>query len=123
MFSNSIKNKIQLMGNLGKDPDIKSIGNDKKVATFSLATNETYYNAQGEKITETIWHNIVAWGKLAEVSEKYLNKGTEILLEGRLINRTYADKNGNKKFTSEVQVSELLMIGKRLKNEESVGVE
>ena len=123
MFSNTIKNKIQLMGNLGKDPDIKSIGNDKKVATFSLATNETYYNAQGEKITETIWHNIVAWGKLAEVSEKYLNKGTEILLEGRLINRTYADKNGNKKFTSEVQVSELLMIGKRLKNEESVGVE
>ncbi|MDI9336838.1 MAG: single-stranded DNA-binding protein [Alphaproteobacteria bacterium] len=119
MFSNTIKNKIQLMGNLGKDPDLKSIGTDKKVATFSLATNETYYNSQGEKITETIWHNIVAWGKLAEISEKYLSKGSEILLEGRLINRTYADKNGNKKFTSEVQISELVMIGKRLKNEES----
>ncbi len=101
------------MGNLGKDPEIKTFGEDKKLASFSLATNETYYNGQGEKITETIWHNIVAWGKLAELTEKYLVKGSEVLLEGRLINRTYNDKAGNKKFTSEIQAVEMQMLSKK----------
>lgn len=108
---NAIKNKVQLIGNLGNAPEIKNTDNGKKLARFSIATDETYQNAKGEKVTETTWHNLVAWGKLADVAEKYLHKGTEIIIEGKLINRSYNDKEGNKKYISEVQVNEMLMLG------------
>jgi single-strand DNA-binding protein len=76
-----------------------------------VATHETYRNAQGEKVTETTWHNLVAWGKVAEIAEKYLTKGKEVAVEGKLINRSYTDKDGNKKYVTEVEVNEILMFG------------
>lgn len=108
----TLKNKVQLIGFLGKDPEVKTIESGKKVANFTLATNEQYKNAEGQRIEETQWHNLVVWGALAEISEKYLRKGSEVLIEGKILNRSYTDKEGNKKFFSEVQVSELLMLGK-----------
>ncbi|MBL7729691.1 MAG: single-stranded DNA-binding protein [Chitinophagaceae bacterium] len=107
----ALKNKVQLIGNLGNAPEVKTFESGKKVARFSLATHESYRNARGEKVTETQWHNLVAWGKLAEIAEKFLAKGKEIAIEGKLINRSYNDKEGNKKYITEVQVNELLMLG------------
>ena len=78
-----------------------------------MATNEVYRNAKGEKITETQWHNLIAWGKLADIAEKYMNKGSEVAIEGKLINRSYTDKEGNKKYFTEVQVNEVLLLGAR----------
>ena len=106
----ALKNKVQLIGNLGNAPEIKSIESGKKMARFSIATNENYRNAKGEKVTETTWHNLVAWGKVAELAEKFLQKGTEVMIEGKLINRSYTDKDGIKKYISEVQVNELLLL-------------
>jgi single-strand DNA-binding protein len=110
---NAVKNKVQLIGNLGQDPEVKSVGEDKKVAHLSVATNENYKNAKGEKVTETQWHNVVAWGKLADIAEKYLFKGTEVVIEGKLINRNYTDKQGVKRYTTEVQANELLILTKK----------
>lgn len=109
----ALKNKVQLIGNLGQNPEIKTLDGGKKMAKFSLATSEVYRNAQGEKVKETQWHNIVAWGKVAEIVEKYLTKGSEVAVEGKLTNRTYNDKDGNKKYFTEVQVNELLMLGEK----------
>ena len=106
----ALKNKVQLIGNLGNAPEIKNTETGKKLARFSIATNENYRNAKGEKVTETTWHNLVAWGKVADLAEKFLLKGTEVVIEGKLINRSYTDKDGNKKFISEVQVNELLLL-------------
>jgi single-strand DNA-binding protein len=111
----ALKNKVQLIGNLGANPDIKTLEGGKKLARFNLATSETYRNAKGEKITETQWHTLVAWGKVAEIAEKYLQKGSEVAIEGKLINRSYNDKDGNKKYISEVQVNEVLMLGQKAK--------
>jgi len=113
---NALKNKVQLIGNLGNAPEIKTTETGKKLARFSIATNETYHNVKGEKVTETTWHNLIAWGKLAETAEKYLHKGTEIVIEGKLINKSYNDKDGNKKYISEVQVNELLLLGGKQTN-------
>ena len=107
----ALKNKVQLIGNLGGKPEVKNLESGKKVAVFSLATSESYRNASGDKVTETQWHRLVAWGKIADIAEKYLDKGKEIAIEGKLINRSYTDKEGNKKYITEVQVSELLMLG------------
>jgi single-strand DNA-binding protein len=109
----ALKNKVQLIGNLGNAPEVKTTESGKKLARFSVATNESYRNAKGEKVTETTWHNLVAWGKVADIAEKYLNKGSEIAIEGKLINRSYSDKDGNKKYITEVQVNELLMLGSK----------
>jgi single-strand DNA-binding protein len=111
----ALKNKVQLIGNLGNNPEVKTLDGGKKMARFSVATNETYRNAKGEKVVETQWHNLIAWGKLAEIAEKYLQKGSEVALEGKLINRSYNDKEGNKKYVTEIQVNELLMLGKENK--------
>ena len=108
---NALKNKVQLIGNLGSAPEVKNTENGKKLAKFSIATNETYYNAKGEKVTETQWHNLIAWGKVAEIVEKYLIKGTEVAIEGKLMNNNYTDKDGNKRYNTEVQVHELLLLG------------
>lgn len=83
------------------------------MARFSVATNEVYRNANGEKITDTQWHNLVVWGKMADIAEKYLAKGREVLIEGKIVNRSYNDKEGQKKYVTEIQVNELLLLGGR----------
>ena len=107
----SLRNKVQLIGNLGKAPELKTTVSGKRLVRFSIATNEIYTNAKGEKVKETQWHNLVAWGRLADVAEKYLNKGSEIAIDGKLITKDYIDKDGKKKYVTEVQVNELLLIG------------
>ena len=109
----ALRNKVQLIGNVGNAVEVKNTESGKKYARFSIATNESYRNAKGEKVTETTWHNIVAWGKVAEIAEKYLLKGSEVVLEGKLINRSYTDKEGVKKYVSEVQANELLLFGSK----------
>ncbi len=107
-----IRNRVQLIGNLGADPKIKKLDNGSTMATFSLATSESYHNNKGERITETQWHNIVAFGKTAEIIELYLKKGNEVALEGKLTHRQYEDNAGIKRFYTEVVVYEMLMLGK-----------
>lgn len=107
----ALKNKVQLIGHVGKKPETRTFEGDKKLIRFSVATNESYRNAQGEKVTETQWHNLVAFGKVAEIAEKYLDKGSEVALEGKLVNRNYTDKEGVKRYVTEIQVSELLLLG------------
>jgi single-strand DNA-binding protein len=107
----ALRNNVQLIGNLGNAPDVRITENGKKMAQFSIATHETHRNAKGEKIEETQWHRVVAWGKIAEVAEKFLNKGKAVAIGGRLINRSYLDKDGTKKFITEIHVSELLLLG------------
>jgi single-strand DNA-binding protein len=109
----ALKNKVQLIGNLGNAPEVKTLESGKKMARFNVATNEIYRNTKGEKVTETQWHNLVAWGKIAEIVEKFLTKGKEVAIEGKLINRSYNDKDGNKKYITEIQVNELLLLGAR----------
>ena len=109
----ALKNKVQLIGNVGNAVEIKNTESGKKLARFSIATNESYRNAKGEKVIETTWHNLVAWGKVAELAEKLLLKGTEVVIEGKLTNRSYTDKEGNKKQVCEVQVNELLLLGSK----------
>jgi single-strand DNA-binding protein len=109
---NNISNNVRLIGRLGTDPKVRSFGNNKKVAHFSIATNETYKDTKGNKVTNTCWHNIVAWNNQARFSEQYLHKGQEIAIEGKLSNRTYTDKNGNTKYMSEVIVQEIRLLGK-----------
>ena len=111
----ALKNKVQLIGNLGNAPEVRTLDGGKKMAKFSIATNETYRNSKGEKVTETQWHNMIAWGKVAEIAEKYLTKGKEVVVEGKLVNRNYTDKDGNKKYSTEVQVNELLLLGEKVK--------
>lgn len=108
---NTLKNKVQLIGNLGQDPIITNLENGKKVARFSLATNTYYKNANGEKVQQTDWHSIVAWGKVADIIEKYVTKGKEIAIEGKLASRSYEDKLGEKRYITEVIVSEILLLG------------
>lgn len=108
----ALKNKVQLIGNLGGNPEVRSLESGKKMARFSIATNEVYKNAKGEKVTETQWHNLVAWGKVAEIIEKFLVKGSEVAIEGKLVSRNYNDKDGNKKYITEIQVNELLLLTK-----------
>ena len=110
---NNVKNKVQLIGNLGNAPEVKVLDGGKKLARMSLATNETYKNAKGEKITETQWHNVIAWDKAAEIVEKYFTKGLEVLVEGKLVNRSYTDKEGIKRYATEVQANELLILTKK----------
>ena len=109
----ALRNRVTLIGNLGAIPDVKNTENGKKLARFSIATDEVYQNASGEKVTETQWHTLVAWGKIAEVAEKYLEKGSEVAVEGKLVHRNYLDKEGNKKYVTEVQVNELLLLGSK----------
>ena len=108
---NSIRNKVQLIGNLGNNPEIINLESGKKLAKFSLATNESYTNASGEKIDKVEWHNLVAWGKTCDIIEKYLTKGKEVAVEGKLTSRYYETKEGEKRYVTEVVVNELLMLG------------
>ncbi len=107
----NLRNKVQLIGNIGNAPEIINLEGGKKLAKFSVATNESYKTAKGETVKETQWHNLVAWGKTAEIVEKYLTKGNEVAIEGKLTSRSYEDKAGVKKYVTEVVVNELLMLG------------
>jgi len=108
---NNLKNKVQLIGNIGQTPEIRTFDNGNKVANFTMATNEQFTNTKGEKITNTQWHNLVAWGKTAEIVENYIKKGTEIAIDGKIQYETYDDKDGNKRYTTKIQVNEILMLG------------
>jgi single-strand DNA-binding protein len=105
----SLRNSVQLIGRLGKDPEVKTFNNSKK-ASFSIATTDSYKNQKGEKIEDTQWHNIVIWGKLAGIAEKYLKKGNEVAVEGKLVHRAY-ETNGEKRFITEINVNDLVMLG------------
>jgi len=107
----TLRNKVQLIGNLGNDPEIINLESGKMLAKFTIATNESYKNSEGEKVTDTQWHNIVAWGKTAEIIEKYVTKGKEVAIEGKLTSRSYDTKEGEKRYITEVVCNELLMLG------------
>ncbi len=111
----NLRNSVRLIGHLGQNPEVKTTANGKKVANFSIATNETYTDASGKKVSEAMWHSIVAWGKQAEFSEKYLEKGKEVAIEGKLSMRDYLDKSGNKKYVTEIVVNDILMVGSKEK--------
>lgn len=107
---NTLRNKVQLIGNLGQNPEIRTFDNGKSVARFSLATTDSYRDSTGKKITETQWHNLVAWGNLAKIAEKYLIKGSEVAVEGKLTHKVYDDKEGKKKYYTEVVISDMVMM-------------
>lgn len=109
---NALKNKVQLIGNLGQDPEIVTLDNGSKLAKFSVATSESYKNAQGEKVEDVQWHNVVAWGKTADIVENYLSKGKQVAVEGKLTHRSYETKEGEKRYITEIRCNELLMLGK-----------
>lgn len=106
----SLRNKVTLIGRTGKDVEIVKFENGK-MAKVSLATSDHYTNALGEKVEETQWHNLVANGNLAEIMEKYVEKGKEISVEGKIVYRTYDDKDGVKRYFTEIRVQELLLLG------------
>jgi single-strand DNA-binding protein len=108
----TLRNKVNLIGNLGINPDVKELDGGKKLAKVTIATNETYRNTKGEKVTETQWHNLVAWGKTAELLERFTKAGTKVVVEGKLVNRQYTDKAGQKRYSTEVQVNELMVLSK-----------
>ena len=114
---NSLKNRVQLIGHLGAKVDLKQLESGKYLGHVSLATNENYKSQKGDRIEETIWHNLVIWDKPAENLAKYTDKGSEIAVEGKLTNRSYTDKNGDKKFITEVVVSDFLLLDKKAKTE------
>ncbi len=109
---NGLRNSVRLIGNLGEDPKVRKLDSGKTVANFTIATNEIYRDNSGEKRSETTWHRLVAWGKQAEIAEKYLKKGSEIALEGKLTNRSYDGKDGEKHYVTEIVVNSLLMLDK-----------
>ena len=104
----TLRNKVQLIGHVGNDPEIKTFDGGKKLAKLNVATNESYKNDKGEKVEETQWHSLIAWGKTADIIEKYVVKGKEIAIEGKLTHRSYEDKNGEKRYVTEVVIDELL---------------
>jgi len=105
-----MRNRVQLIGRLGQNPETKEFDKGRKLVRMSIATNEEYVNGNGEKVKQATWHNLVAWGKLAEICEKYLSKGNEIAVEGKLIYRTWEDKEGGKHNTTEIHISDMLML-------------
>jgi single-strand DNA-binding protein len=109
---NAMKNKVQLIGHVGQEPEIKTFGEGKKVANLTIATNDIYKNEKGEKVEQTEWHRISAWGKVADIIEKYVTKGKEIAIEGKLTHRSYEDKNGEKRYSTEVVANDILLLGK-----------
>lgn len=109
---NAMRNKVQLIGHVGQEPEIKTFDGGKKVVNFTLATNEVYKNEKGEKVEQTEWHRVSAWGKVADIIEKYVTKGKEIAIEGKLTHRSYDDKNGEKRFITEVVANDIILLGK-----------
>jgi single-strand DNA-binding protein len=110
---NALKNKVQLIGNLGNDPETMNFDSGKTKVSFRMATSESYKNDKGEKITETQWHNIVAWNGAAKIAEKYLKKGSNVAIDGKLTSRSWDDKDGNKRYITEVVANEILMLDRK----------
>jgi len=106
----SLRNSVKLIGHVGKDPEVKTFG-DRTKAAFSIATTDNYKNAKGEKVEDTQWHNLVIWGKLADIAGKYVKKGSEVAVEGKLIHRVYETDKGEKRYITEINVNELEMLG------------
>ncbi|HNQ11678.1 MAG TPA: single-stranded DNA-binding protein [Bacteroidia bacterium] len=106
-------NKVILIGNLGKDPEVKYVDGNIPVAKFPLATSETYKNRDGQKVDNTEWHNIVLWRGLAEVAEKYLKKGMLVFIEGKIKTRSWEDKDGNKKYMTEINGENLTILTRK----------
>ncbi|MEM0542244.1 single-stranded DNA-binding protein [Flavobacterium sp. j3] len=109
---NAMKNKVQLIGHVGQEPEVKTFGEGKKVANITLATNDYYTNAKGEKVEDTQWHKVKAWGKVADIIEKYVTKGKEICIEGKLTYSDYLDKDGVKRYVTEIVANDILLLGK-----------
>lgn len=108
----TLRNKVQLIGNLGNDPEVVTLESGRKLAKFSIATNDSYKNNKGERVTDTQWHNVVAWGKTADIVEQYVAKGKEVAVEGKLTTRSWEDKEGQKRYITEVVCDELVLLGK-----------
>ena len=106
-----MRNKVQLIGRLGSDPEMREFTNGNKLCRMSIATNETYINKEGERVESTQWHNIVAWGKLADRMNKFLSKGREVAIEGKLVSNSYEDKEGVKRYSTEVHVNDFIALG------------
>jgi len=111
---NAIVNRVQLIGRLGMDPEIKKLDNGTNLARFSLATDGSYKDKNGKKIEETHWHNLICWNKTADLAERLLSKGREVAVEGKLINRSYEDGEGNRRYVTEIRVDQFLLFGKKL---------
>ena len=107
---NSLKNRVTLIGNLGQDPETKTTESGKKVTNFTLATDDGYKNSDGQKVNETTWHNIVAWNGLADIAGKYLKKGRQVAVEGRIVYRTYEDKKGATKYITEIVLNDIILL-------------
>ncbi len=105
-----MKNRVQLIGHVGQEPEIKNLEGGKKLANISIATNEVYYKDNGDKVEKTEWHRVTAWGKTAEIIEKYVAKGKEIAIDGKLTTRSYDDKDGNKRYITEIVANEILLL-------------
>jgi len=114
-------NKVILVGNLGKDPEVRHLDNGRAVANFSIATSETYKNKAGDKVTNTEWHNVVLWTPLAEIAERFLKKGNQVYIEGKLTTRSWDDQEGNKRYTTEVVGREMTLLGSRDNNDNNSG--
>ena len=108
----NLRNTVQLIGNVGQEPEIKTLETGRKLANITIATNEVYYKENGDKVEKTEWHRVTAWGKTAEIIEKYVTKGKEIAVEGKLTHRSYDDKDGNKRYITEVVANEILLLSK-----------
>ncbi len=113
----SLKNRIQLIGRVGRDPEFRLLESGKNVVNFSMATSDSYKSASGEKTVETQWHQIVAWGGLAEIADKYLKKGSEVAVQGKLIHRSYEGPDGKKRYVTEIIADEILLLGKPTKQD------
>lgn len=112
-------NKVILVGNVGKDPEVRYIDTNVPVARFPFATSETYRSRDGEKITTTEWHNVVLWRGLAEVTEKFVKKGSQLFIEGKIRTRSYDDRDGNKRYITEIIADNMQMLGRRPDNKSS----
>lgn len=109
---NALKNRVQLIGHLGQDPEVKQT-NGGTLTRFSIATTDRYKNKQGEQMEDTQWHNVVVWGKLADIAGQYLRKGQQVALEGKLNHRSYDDKDGNKRYYTQVVANDFLFLDKK----------
>ncbi|MEL4306750.1 single-stranded DNA-binding protein [Joostella sp. CR20] len=110
---NTLRNHVQLIGNLGNDPEVITLDSGRKLAKFSIATNESYKDQSGNVVKDTQWHSVIAWGKTAEIVENYLTKGKEVAVQGKLVSRSYQDKEGVKRYVTEVNCNEVLMLGSK----------
>lgn len=110
---NNLRNRVQLIGHIGVEPELVKFDEGKQLAKFRIATNDYYIKGNGDKVEDTQWHNIVAWGKTAELADKYLKKGKEVAIEGKLTSRKFEDKDGVTKYFTEIIVNEFLILGKK----------